>query len=738
MAQGHLQHNKYDAAFNAGAGGLNVRLKGHYLFSFGCTVIRSSLFLFPAFLMTLPTQATEITPPKAKIVPKVIETHGETRTDNYFWLREKTNPEVIKYLEDENAYTAAMMKDTVTLQEKLYKELVGRIQESDVSVPVRRGDYYYYSRTEKGKQYAIWCRKKGEQGPEEVLLDGNTMAQGHEYFMLGAVSPSPDQTLLAYALDTAGDEEMAIRVKRLATGDLLPDTVENAASTVVWAEDGKTLFYIKHDAAKRPYKLFRHTLGTPNTQDVEVWHEKDERFNVGVAKTISKAYILLTLESQTTTEIRCINAKQPGGNWKIVVPRMPGTEAEATHHGSSFFIRISDTAKTFRLVEAPVANPSQKNWEEVIAARKDVTLEGIEAYADHLVVEERDGGLRRIRVRKFSDGAEHFVSMPEASYSLGVGGSIEYGSNIVRFTYASLVTPSSVYDYDMDTKERKLMKRQPVLGGYDPEQYATERILATAPDGVKVPVSIVYKKGFKKDGTAPLLLYGYGSYGASMDASFSSDRISLLDRGFAYAIAHIRGGADLGKLWHEDGRMLKKRNTFIDFIAAAQVLIDQKYTSPRKLAIMGRSAGGLLMGAVTNMRPDLFGAVIAGVPFVDVVNTMEDATLPLTVGEYEEWGNPADKTYYSYMRSYSPYDNIERQEFPNILATGGLNDPRVSYWEPTKWTAKLRAMKKDTNLLLLKTNMGAGHFGASGRYERFKEIAFEYAFLLKALGQPLQ
>lgn len=702
------------------------------------TAIRTISFICFHTLMTLSVNAAETTPPKARISPKVIEAHGEKRTDNYFWLREKTNPEVIKYLEDENAYTASVMNNTDALQQKLYKEMVGRIEETDLSVPVRRGDYLYYSRTEKGKQYPIWCRKKGEQGAEEAMLDGNAMADGHKYFVMGAIAPSPDQALLAYALDTVGDEEMTIRVKRLASGEHLSDQIEKTAANVVWAEDGKTLFYTLLDEAKRPYKLMRHTLGEAAAKDVEVWHEKDERFNVHVSKSMSKGYLFLALDSQTTTEIRYIDAKQPTGGWKVLVPRVQDVEASAAHHGDSFYIRISDTSKTFRLVKAPVADPRKEKWQELIAARKEVTLEDVEAYADHLVVEERDGGLVMIRVRKFSDGSEHFITMPEASYALGVGGSVEYNSNILRFTYTSLVTPSSVYDYNMDTRERTLMKRQPVLGGYDPANYATERIMAKSYDGVQVPISLVYRKGLKKDGTAPALLYGYGSYGIPSDAYFSSDRVSLLDRGFVFAIAHIRGGGDLGKLWHEEGRMLKKRNSFSDFVAAAEALIAQKYTSQKKLAILGGSAGGLLMGAVVNMRPDLFGAVVAKVPFVDVVNTMEDASLPLTVGEYEEWGNPADQQYYSYIRSYSPYDNVERQEYPNMLITAGLNDPRVSYWEPAKWTAKLRTMKKGNHLLLMKTNMGAGHFGASGRYDRFKETAFDYAFILKALGQPLE
>ena len=696
------------------------------------------MFLFQLLFLCVTMTLTATEPPKAKAVPKKIEAHGETRTDNYFWLREKSNPDVIKYLEAENAYTQDVLKETLPLQQKLYTEIVGRIQETDLSVPVRRGQYFYYSRTEAGKQYPIWCRRQGEQGAEQVLLDGNSMAAGLEYFMIGAIAPSPDQNLLAYALDTAGNEEMTIRVKNLESGELLADRVEKAAATIVWAEDAKTLYYTIRDAAQRPYKLMRHRLGAPSSSDMEAWHEEDERFELDVSKSLSREYVFLQIDSQTTSEIRYIPAGKPDSEWKVLVPRTQDVEASVAHHGGWFYILISDTAKTFRLVKAPVANPRREDWVELIAARPDVTLEEVEAFKDHLVVIERDAGLRRIRIRKFSTGEEHFVTMPEASYALGTGGNVEFDSDLLRYTYTSLVTPSSTYDYNMDTRQRTLRKRQPVLGGYDPDNYATERIFATAHDGTQVPISLVYRKGFQKNGKAPALLYGYGAYGIPSDPSFSSERVSLLDRGFVYAVAHIRGGGDLGKPWHEDGRMMHKRNSFTDFIAAAETLVARKYTSPKKLAIIGGSAGGLLMGAVVNMRPDLFGAVIAKVPFVDVINTMEDASLPLTVGEYEEWGNPADQDSYSYIRGYSPYDNVERQRFPNMLVTAGLNDPRVSYWEPAKWVAKLRSMKKGSNALLLKTEMGSGHFGASGRYQRFKETALDYAFLLKALGLPLQ
>jgi oligopeptidase B len=475
-------------------------------------------------------------------------------------------------------------------------------------------------------------------------------------------------------------------------------------------------------------------LGTKQGEDVEVYHEKDERFTVGIGKVRSKAFLLLSINSAVTSEILFIDAKKPESAPQVLIPRKQDVEYGVTHRGDRFYVWINDKGRNFRLVEFPVTARSDANWKELIAHRPSVTIEDVEAYAEHLVVTEREQGLRKIRVRRFSGGTEHYVDMPEPVYTLAANTDYPFETKTLRFVYTSLTTPASSYDYDMDTKTRVLVKRQPVLGGYEPANYVSERLEATAPDGVKVPISLVYRKGLKRDGTAPAMLYGYGSYGIPSEPNFASDRLSLLDRGFVFAIAHIRGGGDLGKTWHDDGKLQKKRNTFTDFIAAADLLVKQKYTSSKRLGIMGGSAGGLLMGAVLNMRPDLFGAVIAKVPFVDVMSTMMDASLPLTVGEYEEWGNPADAEAYRYMRSYSPYDNLERQSFPPILVTAGLNDPRVSYWEPAKWVAKLRTIKKDNNLLLLKTNMGAGHFGASGRYERYKETAFDYAFLFKALG----
>lgn len=671
-------------------------------------------------------------PPIAKVVPKEITVHGDTRVDPYFWLRDRKDPDTIAYLEAENQYTSAQMKHTESLQEKLYAEMLGRIKQTDLSVPLKRDDYFYYTRTEEGKQYAIYCRRHGTlDSSEEILLDGNALAEERKYFRVGNFSVSPNHRLLAYSADFEGDESYTIRVKDLVSGELLPDEIANTYYSLEWANDNATFFYTVLDSALRPYKIFRHTLGV--TEDPLVHHETDERFTVSLSKTRSRAYIFIDIGSPVTSEVRYLSTDQPNAEFQVLLPRVQDVEYDVTHHGHSFFIRINDSAKTFRVVEAPVKDPSKENWKEVIPGREGITVESVTAFQDYWVTEERHRGLIQIHIRSFGTGREHSIEFPEPVYSAGVGPNAEFNTHLLRFNYMSLVTPASVFDYDLETRERQLMKQQDVLGGYDPALYESERIYATAPDGIQVPISMVYKNAFIRDGTAPMLLYGYGSYGISIDATFASDRLSLLDRGFVYAIAHIRGGGDLGKPWHEDGRMLKKKNTFTDFIACAELLAAEKYTSADRLAIMGGSAGGLLMGAVINMRPELFGAVVAMVPFVDSLNTALDASLPLTVGEYEEFGNPNEKVYYDYMKSYAPYDNVAAHAYPAILITAGLNDPRVSYWEPAKWAAKLRALKTDDHLLLLKTNLGSGHFGASGRYEHLKETAFNYAFILHVL-----
>ncbi len=674
-------------------------------------------------------------PPRAKIIPHISTVHGDSRVDNYFWMRDKNDADVMRYLRDENTHTEAVMKPVEGLQQKLYEEIVGRIKETDLTVPVRRDDYFYYTRTEQGKQYAIYCRKRGSlDAPEQVLLDGNLLAEGHGYSLVGVFSVSPDHRLLAYSLDVVGDEDYKIQVKDLTTGELLSDEIPNTYYTLEWANNNRTFFYTTLDESRRPYKVFRHTLGVH--KDELVYHETDARFSVHVSKTKSNAFVLIAIDSAVTSEIRYLPAGDPGGEFRIVIPREHEVEYSIAHHEDWFYVVTNDGAKTFRMMRTPSTNPGKENWEEVIPARAEVTLEGAEAFRDHLVVYEREDGLPKIRIDEFKTGASHYIEFPEPVYTASGGPNPEYDSKLFRFNYTSLITPASVFDYDMETRERELKKQYEVLGGYDPSDYQSERIHATAPDGVRVPVSLVYRKGLRRDGSAPALMYGYGAYGHSSDPAFNSDRLCLLDRGFVFAIAHVRGGGDLGKPWHDDGKLLKKKNTFYDFVACAELLIRERYTAADRLAAIGGSAGGLLMGAVANMRPELFEVIVAKVPFVDVLNTMLDPTLPLTISEYEEWGNPEQKEFYDYIRSYSPYDNIEAKPYPKILATGGLNDPRVSYWEPAKWVAKLRALKTNDSLLLLKTNMDSGHFGASGRYERMKETAFDYAFILHALGLP--
>lgn len=693
-------------------------------------IIPACLLLGAAML-----DAASPTPPEARMIPKEITMHGQTRVDQYFWLREKTNPEVIRYLEAENQYAEQWMSATGDSRDKLYAEILGRIKETDLSVPTRKDEYFYYTRTEQGKQYPIHCRKKGSlTAPEEIILDQNELAAGHKQFQLATFVTSPNHKLLAYSTDVTGSESFIIYVKDLETGKLLADQIPGTYYSLAWAADNKTFFYTIFDSAKRPYKLYRHTLGKPASEDALVYHETDERFNVSVSGTRSEQFILMSSESLASGETWFLPAAEPLHAFTLIQPREKEVEYGVDHHGDSFYIMINDTGRNFRLVKAPVKDPSKANWTEVIAHRPDVTLTGVNAFENHLVVTERGDALVRIRVTDLRDSKTHYITQPEPVYTNSVFGNPEYRTKTLRFTYSSLVTPPTVFDYDMDSKARELKKEFEVLGGYDRNLYTSERTYATAADGKKIPISLVYRKGLKKDGSAPALLYGYGSYGAPMDPGFQSARLSLLDRGFVYAIAHIRGGGDVGKTWHDEGKLFRKKNTFTDFIACAEHLIAGKYTSASKLVIKGGSAGGLLMGAVVNLRPELFRVVIANVPFVDVLNTATDPTLPLTVGEYDEWGDSNKQDFFDYIRSYSPYDNVSARAYPAMLVTAGLNDPRVSYWEPAKWVAKLRKMKKDSNPLLLKTVMEGGHFGPSGRYEQIKETAFEYAFIFKILG----
>lgn len=651
--------------------------------------------------------------------------------DEYYWLRDRNNPDTIAYLEAENQYTALVMGPTVDLQEKLYNEILGRIKEDDVSVPVRKDDWFYYTRTERGKAYGISCRKHASlDAHEEILLDANLLAAGQNYFRIGAFSVSPRHNLLAYSIDVAGDEAYTVYVKDLETGGLLPDSIVNTYDALEWANNNATFFYTVLDEAKRPYRVYRHVLGF--ITDELIYEEQDARFWMGLSKSRSGRFIYIGLHSKLTSEVRYVRADPPLSELRVVLPRVQGVEYGLADHGEYFYVRTNHSAKSFRLMRTQIDAPSDTDWEEIIPEREGITIERVDTFESFLVLSERDRGLPGIRVSRVSDPASdfHYIEFPEPAYSAGITGNLEYRTGTLRFAYTSLITPSSVFDYNMTTRERELKKQTEVLGGYDPSLYASERIFAQAADGVAVPVSVVYRKDTALDGTSPMLLYGYGSYGLTMDPGFSSDRLSLLDRGYVYAIAHIRGGGELGKPWHDDGKLLRKKNTFSDFIACAEHLIARRYTSANRLTILGGSAGGLLVGAVLNMRSDLFRAAIAKVPFVDVVNTMLDPTLPLTIAEYEEWGNPEDKQYYDYIRSYSPYDNVEVKAYPELLITAGLNDPRVSYWEPAKWAARLRTLKTDRNILLLKTNMGTGHFGPSGRYDRLRETAFDYAFLL--------
>ena len=692
------------------------------------------LILLMGTVMPEITTAEEMTslpdPPVAKKVPRTSVVHGDTLFDDYYWLREKTNPEVISYLEAENAYTNAVMKPTEALQQALYQEMLGRIQQTDLTVPYRLGDYFYYSRTEEGKQYSIQCRKKGNlEAPEEVVLDLNELAKGHKFLSLHSYEVSDDGNRLAFSLDTTGFRQYALHVMDLKTGKWFPESVPKTGS-VAWAADNATVFYTIEDPAKRQYRLYRHKVGSDPSSDALIYEEKDERFEVDVERSRSRAVLMMTVASHTASEVRWLPADKPAGAWQVIAPRETDHEYYADQHGDRFYIRTNKNARNFRLVSAPMSDPSPKNWKEEIPLRNDVMLEDVMCFADHYVVEERANALVGFRIVSYTDGKSQSIEFPEPVYSAFIGANPEYQAATFRYNYNSFVTPPSVYDYDIAKRESKLMKRVAVLGGYDPTKYVSERLWATARDGTKIPISIVYRKDVKRDGSAPMLLYGYGSYGLPQSATFSSNRVSLLDRGVVYAVAHIRGGGEMGKAWHDHGRMMEKRNTFTDFIDSAEWLIGQKWTQSDRLVIQGGSAGGLLMGAVTNMRPDLFKAVIAQVPFVDVMNTMLDESLPLTVGEFEEWGNPKEKAAYQYMRSYSPYDNVTAKAYPTMLVKTSLNDSQVMYWEPAKYVAKLRANKTDHNPLIFKINMGAGHGGSSGRYDALHDLAFDYAFIL--------
>jgi oligopeptidase B len=687
-------------------------------------------------------------PPIARRLPLEHVIHGDRRVDDYAWLRDKNSSEVIAYLNAENAYTDAILRETEPLQEKLYQEMLGRILQTDLSVPYRLRGYLYFTRTEEGKQYPIHARKRDVEGaPEELLLDLNTLAAGHSFLSLGSFAVSDDNSLLAYSLDTTGFRQYTLQIKTIRDSETLPVRIERVTSAA-WAADNRTLLYtVEDETTKRSYRLYRHVLGAAEP-DALLCEEPDERFRLDLERTRSGAFLLLTIASHTTSEVRFLPAAQPHADFRVIAAREDNHEYYADHHpgpagdasGGIFYIRTNSGGRTFRLVTASANNPNQDSWKELIPNRPEVMLASAQTFQSHLVLFEREAGLPHLRVVPFRDrdanplSYSHRIKFTEPAYNASLGANPEFATNYLRYQYESFITPRSVIDFDLATGEYILRKQQPVLGGYDPSQYVSERLYAEAPDNTRIPISIVYRRDNPRDASAPLLLYGYGSYGISVPVNFSSNRLSLLDRGVIYAIAHVRGGGELGKPWHDAARMHKKLNTFIDFIASAERLIDLRYTAPDRLIIEGGSAGGLLMGTVANMRPDLFRMVISHVPFVDVLNTMLDASLPLTVGEYEEWGNPQIAADYFYMKSYDPYTNLERRPYPAMLVKTSLNDSQVMYWEPAKYVAKLRTLKTDANPLLLKINMGAGHGGASGRYDYLREIALDYAFMLTQLG----
>ena len=675
-------------------------------------------------------------PPMAMIKPVELEKHGHVRVDNYFWLKERDNPEVIAYLEAENAYTEAATAHTAALHEALFEEIKGRIKQDDASVPYKRGDYFYYRRYEEGKEYPTYCRKKESlDAAEQILLDVNELAEGHEFFAVSNVQVSTDHTVLAYTFDTVGRRFYTIRFKNLDTGEFYPEAIAAVTNNLTWANDNKTVFYTRQDPnTLRWHQIYRHELGTDPASDVLVYEEPDDTFYSFVTKTKSQDFLLIGSTQTLSAEFRYLDANTPTGTFEVIQPREVNHEYRVDHHGNYFYIRTNWEAKNFRLMRAPLAATTKDHWEEVIPHRDDVLLSGIEAFKDHLVVSERKEGLIQMNIRPWAGDAGHYLDFGEPAYLAYTTSNYEFDTPVLRFGYMSMTTPNSTFDYDMNTRQKTLLKEDEVLGGFDKSNYVTERLYATARDGAEVPISLVYRKGTPLDGTSPLLLYGYGSYGANMDATFNAARLSLIDRGFVYAIAHIRGGQEMGRHWYEDGKLLNKKNTFTDFIDAGKHLVAAKYADPGRLFAMGGSAGGLLVGAAVNMEPTLFKGVVAAVPFVDVVTTMLDDSIPLTTSEYDEWGNPNDKEYYDYMLSYSPYDNVEAKAYPNLLVTAGLHDSQVQYWEPAKWVARLRATKTDANRLLLKTNMEAGHSGATGRFKRHRETAFEYAFLLDLAG----
>jgi oligopeptidase B len=698
-------------------------------FLFGCVIFA------PVYSQIKTNKMSDkIQSPIAKIVPKTLEKHGDKRIDNYYWLNERENPEVIDYLNKENEYYQKSTAHTKPLQDDLFLEMKSRIKEDDSSVPYLYNGYYYITRYETGKDYPIYSRKKGSlESKEEIMFDCNEMAKGQSYFNLSGISISEDNKWVAFGVDLLSRRQYTIQIKNLETGEILPVKLENTTGGSTWAGDNKTLFYTRKDLQTlRSDKIYKHTLGTDASSDVVIFHEKDDTFSTFVYKEKSKKYLVIGSSSTLTSEYQILEAKNPNGAFRIFQKRTRGLEYSISHYGDSFYIVTNkDKATNFKLMKTPETATSAENWTDLIGHRKDVLLEGIDIFKDYLVVEERSNGLNKIQIRPWNGKGAYYLPFAIETYTAYTTTNVDFDTEILRYGYQSMATPSSVIDFNMRTQEKKVLKEQEVLGGkFDKNNYIEERIWATATDGTKVPISIVYRKGIQKDGKNPFLLYAYGSYGSTMDPYFSSTRLSLLDRGFIYAIAHIRGGEDLGREWYENGKLLKKKNTFTDFVDCSKFVIAEKYTSPEHLYAEGGSAGGLLMGAIVNMAPELYNGVIAQVPFVDVITTMLDDTIPLTTGEYDEWGNPNEKKYYDYMLSYSPYDQVKAQAYPNMYVSTGLHDSQVQYWEPAKWVAKLRVLKTNDKQLFLDTNMDAGHGGASGRFEALKELAKEFAFLL--------
>jgi oligopeptidase B len=711
-------------------------------------ILGLSIFMLLACNSNKNTHKMDVKAPIAEKIPHELKIHGETRIDNYYWMRlsdeqksaEKKDAQTQKvydYLNAENDYCKAQMKHTEAFQESLYKEMIGRIKQDDASVPYFKNGYWYYTRYAEGQEYAIYCRKKGSlDNKEEIMLDGNQLAKGLAYFDLGAMAVSPDNKILAYATDTLSRRVYSVYFKNLETGDLYKDVIKGTSGSMAWANDNKTLFYCKsNEKTLLSEKIYRHKLGTEQKADVMVYHEKDPSYYIGVYRSKSDKFIIIYNSSTLSSDYHLLETDKPEGSFRQFAKREATHEYDITHFENKFYVRTNWNAQNFRLIEVPEDKTSDKNaWKEVIAHLSDVYIESADVFKKYLVVEERSKGLVNLRIRNQGDGKEHYVEFKEEAYTVGMGVNTDLNSELLRFDYSSLTTPNSTYDYNMASKERTLKKRQEVVGGHNPDDYETKRLYATARDGKKIPISIVYKKGFNKNGKAPLLLYAYGAYGVTIDPYFSPTRLSLLDRGFAFAIAHIRGGQFLGRAWYEDGKMQNKLNSFFDFIDCAKFLLEEKYSNKDALFAMGGSAGGLLMGGVANMAPELFKGIVAQVPFVDVLTTMSDPSIPLTTNEYDEWGNPENKEAYEYMKRYSPYDKVEKKAYTNMLVTTGLFDSQVQYWEPAKWVAKLRDYKTDNNLLLFKTNMDAGHGGSSGRFQRYKEVALEYAFMFDLVG----